>query len=163
MASYVLDLFESYLQDLEWRYQLDPERELLRFGVNCDNGSYEVILHVVPEIDLVKCFALYPVRVPEPNRAAAAEYLTRANYGLLFGNFEMDYSDGEVRFRTSMNTDDVAINSVVARHLVQQNVTTADRYFQGLLRVLYGNVAPIEAIREAESQPEGGAEESDDH
>lgn len=162
MTSYVLDLFEAYLQDLEWRYQLDAEREIIRFGVNCDNGSFEVILHVIPDIDLVKCFTLFPVRVPAPNRAAAAEYLTRANYGLLFGNFEMDYADGEVRFRTSMNTDDVAINSVVARHLVQQNINTADRYVAGLLRVVYGGVTPADAIREAESKPEPGPEEAED-
>ena len=26
-----------------------------------------------------------------------AEFLTRANYGLVFGNFEMDMHDGEIR------------------------------------------------------------------
>ena len=160
--SYVLDIFESYLQDLEWRYQLDPERELVRFGVNCQHGAFEVILHVVPDLDLVKCFALFPVRVPPEHRAAVAEYLTRANYGLLFGNFEMDYSDGEVRFRTSMNTDDAAINSVVARHLVQQNINTADRYLKGLLRVVYGSITPADAIQEAESAPDPSADEDDE-
>lgn len=160
--SYSLDLFETYLQELEWRYQLDSEREILRLGVNCQHGSFEVIIHILDDIDLVKCFSIFPVRVPEQHRPKVAEYLTRANYGLLFGNFEMDYADGEVRFRTSMNTDDVAINSVVARHLVQQNINTADRYLGGLLRVVYGEVAPADAIRDAESQPEGGATDPDD-
>ena len=160
--SSILDIFESNLHDLEWRYQLDEEHELLRFGVNCANGSFEVIIHVVADIDLVKCYTLYPVRVPEERRAAVAEYLTRANYGLLFGNFEMDYADGEVRFRTSMNTDDAAINSVVARHLLQQNVNTADRYFNGLLRVVYGALAPASAIQEAENVPERHLGEDDE-
>ena len=160
--SYVLDIFESNLHDLEWRYQLDEEREIIRFGVNCANGSFEVIIHVATELDLVKCFTLYPVRVPEAQRPTVAEYLTRANYGLLFGNFELDYTDGEVRFRTSMNTDDAAINSVVARHLVQQNVNTADRYFNGLLRVVYGALDPASAIREAETPPEPTPGEDDD-
>ncbi len=160
--SYVLDIFESNLHDLEWRYQLDEEREVIRFGVNCASGSFEVLVHVVGELDLVKCFTLYPVRVPEAKRIAVAEYLTRANYGLLFGNFELDFTDGEVRFRTSMNTDDAAINSVVARHLVQQNVNVADRYFSGLLRVVYGGLDPATAIREAETPPERAAEDSED-
>jgi hypothetical protein len=160
-VSYVLELFETHLQDLEWHYQLDEKREIVRLGVSCQHGAFEVIIHVLDDIDVVKCFSIFPIRVPEESRAAVAEYLTRANYGLMFGNFEMDYSDGEVRFRTSMNTDDVAINSVVARHLVQQNINTADRYLSGLLRVVYGQVAPAAAIREVESQPDTPAEEDE--
>lgn len=30
-----------------------------------------------------------------------AEFLTRANYGLVFGNFEMDMHDGEIRYKPS--------------------------------------------------------------
>jgi hypothetical protein len=150
--SNVLALFEANLQELAWRYQRDPERELVRFGVNCANGALRVVVHVLPALDVVKCLALFPVRVPESHRLAAAEYLTRANYGLTLGNFEMDFADGEVRFRTSMSTDDGAINAVVAGHLVQQNITTADRYLAGLLRVIDASRTPAAAIAEIDGE-----------
>ena len=37
-------------------------------------------------------------RGAEIKRQDIAEYLTRANYGMVMGNFEMDYSDGEIRY-----------------------------------------------------------------
>lgn len=46
-------------------------------------------------------YAYSPVFVKPDKRAAVAEYLTRANWGLYFGTFEMDWSDGQVCFRTS--------------------------------------------------------------
>src|SRR5438552_11284376 len=46
-------------------------------------------------------YSLCPVRVPQQSRAAISEFVTRANSGLIIGNFEMDFADGEVRFRTS--------------------------------------------------------------
>jgi hypothetical protein len=30
-------------------------------------------------------------------RAPPAEFITRANYGLIIGNFELDFEDGEIR------------------------------------------------------------------
>ncbi len=147
----VLALFETYLQELKWRYQRDPERELVHFGLNGTNGALRVMIHVVPELEIVKCFTTYPLRVPEAQRPAIAEYLTRANYGLTLGNFEMDFADGEVRFRTSMNTDGGAINAAVAAQLLQQNISTADRYRTGLMRVLNADRTPLAAIAEAEA------------
>lgn len=43
------------------------------------------------------------MNVPEDRRLALAEFLTRANYGLFIGNFEMDWQDGEVRYKTSID------------------------------------------------------------
>ena len=34
-----------------------------------------------------------------------AEYLHRANYGLRVGNFELDYDDGEIRYKTYIDAD----------------------------------------------------------
>jgi hypothetical protein len=45
-------------------------------------------------------------RVPEAKRQAMAEFLTRAKYGLCMGNFEMDFGDGEVRYKASLDIAD---------------------------------------------------------
>ena len=38
--------------------------------------------------------------------ASMAEFLTRANYGLLNGNFEMDMGDGELRYKCYIHCGD---------------------------------------------------------
>ncbi len=44
---------------------------------------------------------MYPVKAPEEKRLAIAEFVARANDGLRIGNFELDFGDGEVRYKRS--------------------------------------------------------------
>ena len=81
---------------------------------------------------------------------AVAEFITRANFGMIIGNFEFDYSDGEIRYKTSVDLEGVEVQSNLLRNLVYANVLTMDKYFTGLMRVMYGGITPDEAIREIE-------------
>ncbi len=36
---------------------------------------------------------------------AVAEFITRANFGIVIGNFEIDFSDGEIRYKTSIDVE----------------------------------------------------------
>ena len=74
----------------------------------------------------------------------------RANWGLNFGNFEMDWSDGQVSFRTNVTTHELHPGSEALSHLVYGNHSTMDRYLAGLLAVACGSAVPGKAISEAE-------------
>ena len=64
------------------------------------------------------------------------------------GNVEMDFSDGEVRYKTSVDLEDVEIAGRLVRNMIYTNVLTLDRYIPGLMRMLTGGVSPVEAIQE---------------
>ena len=88
-----------------------------------------------------------------------AEFIARANYDLLIGNFEMDFQDGEIRFKTSIDVEDAEdhFTSQIIRQMVYANVVTTDRYFPGVMKVIYDeSCTPLEAIEQIE-----GADESD--
>ena len=84
-------------------------------------------------------------------RGLAAEYLTRANYGLSIGNFEMDFEDGEVRYKTSIDVEGGELTQGMIKNLVYSNCATTDRYLHGLMKVVYGNADPASAVRDAEA------------
>ena len=46
-----------------------------------------------------------PIRVAEEQRQIVAELLARINYGLNIGNFELDMTDGEIRYKTSIDVE----------------------------------------------------------
>ncbi|HEX9018927.1 MAG TPA: YbjN domain-containing protein, partial [Anaerolineaceae bacterium] len=79
---------------------------------------------------------------------------TRANYGMIIGNFELDYQDGEIRYKTSVDVEDVALAESLVQNLVYANVLTMDKYLPGLMRVLYAGIEPIAAIEEVEGEGE---------
>ena len=80
--------------------------------------------------------------------------MTRANYGLIIGNFEMDFSDGEVRYKTSIDVEDEdeddRLSVALIKNLVYANVLTMDRYLPGVMSIIYGDVSPAQAIAQME-------------
>lgn len=75
-----------------------------------------------------------------------AEFLTRANYGMAIGNFEMDYNDGEIAYKTSITSGGQTISDRMIQDLVFINCLMMDKYFPGMMQVLYSGVDPEAAV-----------------
>ncbi|MGB5709470.1 MAG: YbjN domain-containing protein, partial [Waterburya sp.] len=91
-----------------------------------------------------------PDNHPQKQRLAMAEFLTRANYGITIGNFEMDFDSGEIHYKTSIDVGEDRLSTALVQQLVYANVTIADRYLPGIMAVIYGKVSPAEAIAQIE-------------
>lgn len=78
-----------------------------------------------------------------------ADLLTRANYGLVLGNFEMDFSDGEVRYHVSHILETGMLEDSLIRRLFSPALLMADRYFPALMQHLHGGL-PEDAVYMAE-------------
>jgi hypothetical protein len=69
----------------------DPDRCLIKAGMGGQNGSYQLLVDVKEEPrNVVIVYVLSSLKFPKPNRARLCEYITRANYQLVLGNFELD-------------------------------------------------------------------------
>jgi hypothetical protein len=91
-------------------------------------------------------YSVYPVRVPEAMRGALAEFFTRANYGLVLGNFELDFGDGEMRYKTSVDVEGSELSPALIRQCVYANVMTMDQYVPGIVAILAEGQSPLEAL-----------------
>lgn len=88
--------------------------------------------------------------MPLEQRLLMAEFLTRVNYGLKIGNFEMDFKDGEIRYKTSIAVEGDRLTSPLVRELVCHNLSIMDNYFPGIMKVIYGGMSPEDALAETE-------------
>lgn len=101
--------------------------------------------------ELLSVYSLCPHRVPIDKRQGAAEVITRANYGLPVGNFEMDYEDGEIRFKVSIPVaPDQELTDELLRWAIGLNVTTHDRYLPAIEGVLFQDEQPSDAVARVE-------------
>ncbi|NEQ30985.1 MAG: YbjN domain-containing protein [Leptolyngbya sp. SIO4C5] len=58
------------------------------------------------------------------------------------GNFELDFSDGEIRYKTSLDVEGDRLSQASIKQLVYTNVFTMDRYLPGIEAVIkYGTNA----------------------
>jgi hypothetical protein len=150
----VSSLFEtivSYFEQDGWEFTRLPGHQAVEMGAAGEHGNYRLIAVVEADHPIVRFLTFVEGKVPEARRREVMEFLTRANYGLLLGNFEFDVSDGEVRFKCSADLEDAELTHAQFSNLLLIGLTVMDRYFPGLQRVIQGTADPAAAIAEAET------------
>jgi len=147
----------EHFQRQGWKFQLEQDRPVLRTGFGAKNGPVRCIIVVDESDDLIQIFATLPV-VPEHRRAAAAELCVRASYGTKLGKFELDHSDGELRFQTAAPYAKGELTDDLIQRVVAIALTMADAFLPAFMKVIYANVSPAEAASEARAWLARGGE-----
>jgi hypothetical protein len=148
----LLSNVKAFFKEFDWKYKEVPGETALRTGFKGKSGSWNCLARTHEDKDIFLFYSILEYNVPEDRRPAAAEYITRANYGLRLGNFEMDFDDGEVRYKTSIDVEGGTLAVAMVKNMVLTNALTVDKYLAGLNEVVFGKAAPKEAITEAEKK-----------
>ncbi|MGE5675782.1 MAG: YbjN domain-containing protein [Mycobacterium leprae] len=146
----LFDTVVEFFQTDEWHFNRLGEQTVLAMSFAGETGTWNCYAEVREEQQALIFFSVCPVKVPEHKRMDLAEFLTRANYGLIVGNFEMDFRDGEIRYKTSVRTGEETLPLTLIRNLVYGNVAMMDRYLPGIMTVMYGGASPAQVIAEIE-------------
>jgi len=131
----LLDAVEAYLESESWPYRRVEDRPVIQLSYSGDHGTWNCYAVSRDEHSQLVFYSVFPDVVPAERRLEVAEYLTRANYGLMIGNFEMDLDDGDVRYKTSVQLEDEALTIEGVRAVILPNVVVMDRYLPGLRAV----------------------------
>lgn len=105
-----------------------------------------VVMMVIVREDNFSALATIPLSADENSRLAVAEYLTRANFNMRNGNFELNMEDGMIRFKTYHHAGDGPLDAKAARLSVLMPFIMIDRFGDGLIDVLFGLKSPREAF-----------------
>ena len=109
--------------------------------------------YLLPHGTRIVCYVIGQEAAPQATRPAMAELLTRINYGLIHGNFEMDYDDGEIRMKASLDVRstplDAPATAVDPDEQIPSNVTVGMHLLAALFYpTLFAMVHYIPAVRE---------------
>lgn len=143
----------KFLEEDGWHPAPIEDKTAHRMRFTGKHGEYGMIAHVRGDLDQLICYAIVPNKVAEEMRPQVAEYITRANYGLRIGNLEMDYSDGEVRYKSSIDFEGIELQPIMVKNTIYPAAMTLDRYMPGLLGMLYGGKTAEQAINDVENPP----------
>jgi len=144
---------ETFLADDGWYPAPIDGTTAYRSGFNGDSGKFRVITHVNVELEQLYIYVVAEVNVPDETRMGVAEFITRANYGMRIGNFELDLNDGEVRYKSSLDFEGHELTPGLVHNAIYPAVTTMDRYFPSLMKVAFGGASAAEAVAEVEQPP----------
>lgn len=140
----------EFLESDGWHPRRLDGRTVYQMGFSGENGQTVCYAQVLEDLSQFLFYVVASTKVGEEFRPAVAELITRANYGLRIGNFEMDFSDGELRYKSSLDFEGGALSPDLIRNAIYPAVQTMDRYLPGIMAVVYGGKSPEEAITEIE-------------
>lgn len=163
MSNYI-DQMAAFLEADDWSFQREHhqggDRDFLRAGWKGKKTKLDLVLDSRETSHIVMCFVYVPVQVPEDRRAAVAELFCRLNYRFSVGHFDLDFNDGEVRFRQSIDVEGGELTETMFSNLIYSSLGTCDDQFPVLMRVVFGGKTAVEALQETdEAQDEQEAEE----
>lgn len=148
---------KSFLEEDDWHFSFDEQRGLFEFGLSL-KGKLKKINYIVKvkEADYV-VYAVSPIGADADDEKAMlnmADFVCRANYGLVNGNFELDMSDGEVRFKCFVDCDGITPTKEMVRNSIYCPYAMFKRYGAGVIDIIYGNAPAKEAIERCEKATE---------
>jgi hypothetical protein len=145
----IFDALTTFFDAAGWPYGQVEDETALHLEYEGESGTWTC--YAVAREEEAQClfYSVCPVPASE-RKAEVAEYLTRANFGLVIGNFEMDWDSGTVRYKTSVGLAGADMSAALVEELVSANLITTERYLPGIVAVVQRGVPPEQALEEAE-------------
>ena len=122
------------------------EERTYRMDFGGPNGDFLVYVRVPADVDLLLCYSAYLSDVPVERRVAATELVTRLNYGLRLGNFELSLEDGELRFKSSLDLRGIELTDRLLSNVLMACVNGMSRYLPSIRAFVEEGRSATEAI-----------------
>jgi len=146
----IYDAMVNFFEGDEWPIIKEENAPVLYTTFQGDHGRWLCLSHAYDDDRQIVFYSLYPDPVPVAQRDAIALFITRANYGLMIGNFECDLDSGDLRYKTSLNLEGSTLTPALMNAIVYTNVLTMDQYLPGIQAVIKHNVDVQTAIQMTE-------------
>jgi len=146
----IFEKMVNFFKEDDWEFiELEGE-PILQMDFPGKNGQLNCYAKAREAQQQFVFYSTSPIKAPENKRLEIAEFLTRANYGMIVGNFELDFANGEIRYKISAEVEDDNLSSALIGSLVYANVMMMDEYLPGIMSVINSNVSPADAIAQIE-------------
>jgi hypothetical protein len=146
-----IETIKSYFEKNDWKYRFNEEDKVFISGFNMGNVLGNVRMFIFLEDNSYNVYMVLNSKVEEKYFPIVAEFLHRANYGLKDGNFEMDYNDGGIRYKSFVYFKNMDVSEEVVQESIFVGAAMIDKYGKGLLKLMLGDGSPQECIEFCES------------
>lgn len=127
-------------------YEIDEARQVLHMGMEGENARWRC-LACQDDAGRFVFVSLLPIHAPPARRVECAELFARINARLGLGHFDIDFSDGQLGYRTSVP---ISKRGRLQRDLVEQVLhghhIAVDRFIPMISTVLFAGVTPEKAL-----------------
>jgi hypothetical protein len=144
----------KYLTDNDWR-NIQQGEYSINVRIRCTNAVFPIYIYTFEESRIIQVYSDLEAGIPENRRSAVSEFCTRVNHNMLIGNFEFNMDEGDVGYKTAIALGDNIefLTDEVIDNLIEFNYNTMNKYYPGIMRILYSNDTDIKKIIEEIENP----------
>jgi hypothetical protein len=113
-----------------------------------ESASYMIMFRSNPKLDWLGLVASYGSNVPAFRRVAIAEAASRANMRLSLGNFELDFDDGELRFRAGVDVEGGVLSERMVENMLGAAIAALERFHEAFMQVAFGGADPKATLQQ---------------
>lgn len=153
----IANAVNDFLKEDDWHFSFDEKRGIFRFGLGLKGKLKK--LHYIVDIkeDEYLVYTISPLGADEEDAKMMvnmAEFICRANYGLKMGNFELDFDDGEVRFKVHVLCKGVTPTAEMIKRSIYCPATMFDHYGSGIVDIIFNDTSGKAAVENCEKHSE---------
>lgn len=152
----IADAIQEFLHDDDWHYTFREEKGTFHFSLSTHSRLNTVDYFIAVREDHYRVLCVSPLSVNTDDAqelARMAEFITRANYGMTRSCFEMDYRDGEIRFRMTVDCDGDAVpTQEIVKNSVYVPASMFNRYGSGMVHTMFSDLNPAAIVRACEAE-----------
>ncbi|HBE18560.1 MAG TPA: hypothetical protein DDW51_13335 [Cyanobacteria bacterium UBA11367] len=109
----IFDTIVKFFTQDNWSFTQIKKQSTLRLAFKGKNGKCDCYAQVREKEKQFIFYSVCPERVPKTKRRVLGEFLLRINYQQILGSFDLDFSDGEVRYKTSMSINNYSLTPAI--------------------------------------------------
>lgn len=153
----IANVVKTFLEDDEWKYSFNEKKGVFHFGLRIRSKIQRInyVIHVYK--DEMITYGISPVAADPDNpeiMRQMAEFICCANYGLKNGCFELDFRDGEIRFKSFIDCDHQLPSAEVVENSVRCTAAMFQYYAAGFTDIIFGGASAADTIKKYERTTE---------
>lgn len=153
----IANVVKKFLADDDWHYSFNEDTGIFRFGLRIRSKIQRINYVIDVHDDEFVTYGMCPIGVDYEDTemmAQMAEFICRANYGLKNGCFELDFRDGEIRFRSYVDCENLHPSTEVVKNSVHCTAAMIKRYAVGIVDIIFNGTSAKDAIVKCEKKTE---------
>ena len=153
----IANIVKQFLDEDDWRYTFDENIGIFDFNLRMESKIQKIsyLMHV--DNDEIVCYGVCPISADceDPEMMAEmAEFICSVNYGHRNGCFELDFRDGEIRFKSFIDCDNLMPSTAVIKNSIYCTAAMFDRYGPGMLEIIFAGCTAKDAIAKCKKSVE---------
>ncbi len=146
----IVEKIRDFFEENDWNFQFEEDTGLFRFGLNL-NGKIRSIKYVVDVKKSDFAAFVFPQLNINPKDMQVTYHMLRflcmVNYRLRDGNFDLDLSDGEIRYRAYVECENMEVSGEAIAAMISTVANAFETFGKGILQIMYADKTAEEAMQ----------------